>query len=120
MGVVHNVEYFRWFEEGRLQVMLEVLSLEEALRIHVAMPVVENTCSYRRAVRFGDPLVLTTLHQVAPTYQGRLVFEHSLVHEKTKVEVASGRTVATLVHMPSLDLVREWPDEVWARYQALR
>lgn len=30
MGVVHNCVYFEWFERGRLSIMNEVLSLDDA------------------------------------------------------------------------------------------
>lgn len=119
MGVIHNAEYFHWFEEGRLQIMLEILPFEEALRIGVAMPVIENLCRYLKPVRFGDPLILFTTHSIQPVYEGRLVFEHSLVHEKQKTEMAAGRTVATLLDMKSGQLVKEWPADLWRRYQAL-
>lgn len=120
MGVVHNSVHFLWFEEGRLQILFEILPLEEAMALGVAMPVVENLCHYHRPVRLGDPLVLHTSHRIQPTYEGRLAFEHSLVHEKTKVEMASGRAVMTLVEHQSHTLLREWPAHVWQRYQNLK
>jgi acyl-CoA thioester hydrolase len=120
MGVVHNAVYFLWFEEGRLQILFEVLPLERAMALGVAMPVVENVCRYHRAVRLGDPLVLHTTHRIQPAYEGRLVFEHSLVHEKTKVEMASGHAAMTLVDHRTHALLREWPADVWQRYQDLR
>ena len=77
MGVIHNSVHFLWFEEGRLQILFDVLPLEEAMALGVAMPVVENVCHYHRPVRFGDPLLLYTTHVVLPAYAGRLGFEHS-------------------------------------------
>ena len=53
MGVVHNVQYFYWFEQGRMQIMEELLPLDAAMQIGVAMPVVENQCVYRSPVRYG-------------------------------------------------------------------
>ena len=120
MGVVHNSVYFLWFEEGRLQILFDVLPLDEAVRLNVAMPIVENVCHYHQPVRFGDPLLLFTSHCIAPAYEGRLVFEHSLVHAKQKIELASGRSVATLVEARTHQLIKEWPADVWQRYQALK
>ena len=71
MGVVHNAEYFRWFEEGRMQILLAVLPLDEALELGVAMPVVKNACTYKKPVRFGDPLLLYTHHEILTAYEGR-------------------------------------------------
>jgi acyl-CoA thioester hydrolase len=119
MGVIHNSVYFLWFEEGRLQIMLEVLPLEEAYALGVSMPVVQNTCHYRKWVKFGCPLVLYTTHHVQPVYEGKLVFNHYLMHETRKTAMAFGQSVTTLVDMRTQRLVKAWPEKVWQRYQGL-
>jgi len=119
MSVVHNVQYFYWFEQGRLQIMEELLSLAAAVKLGVAMPVVENQCTYRKPVRYGDPLVLLTEHHCLTTWEGRLVFTHSLVHRKLKTEMACGRTTTTLIEIAGGRLVKEWPRDLWQRYLAL-
>ena len=119
MGVVHNSVYFLWFEQGRLQIMLEVLPIEEALALGVAMPVVENVCHYRKPVKFGAPLLLYTTHHIQPAYEGRLVFHHYLIHEKHRTAMAWGQTATTLVEANTNRLVKDWPTDLWQRYQAL-
>ena len=119
MSVVHNVQYFYWFEQGRLQIMEELLPLDAAIKLGVAMPVVENQCSYRKPVRYGDPLVLLTEHQCLSAWEGRLVFSHSLVHRKLKTEMACGRTTATMIETATGRLVKEWLENLWRRYLAL-
>lgn len=119
MGVVHNVQYFYWFEQGRLQIMEELMPLEAAAQLGVAMPVVENQCHYRLPVRYGDPLVLLTEHQCLSAWEGRLVFTHSLVHRKLKTEMACGRTTATLIETAAGRLVKHWPPDLWRRYLSL-
>ena len=119
MGVVHNVQYFYWFEQGRLQIMEELMSLDASLKLGIVMPVVENQCLYRKPVRYGDPLVLLTGHQCLSTWEGRLVFTHSLVHRKLKTEIACGRTTTTLIDIATGRLVKEWPADLWRRYLAL-
>lgn len=120
MGVIHNVEYFHWFEEGRLQIMLDVLPIAEAMSLGIAMPVVENYCCYRAPARFGDVLTLYTTHRIAPRYEGHLRFEHSLVNDKNKTEIACGHAVATLIDLETMQLIKEWSPDLWERYQALR
>lgn len=120
MKVVHNAQYFFWFEEGRLQIASEVLPFEEAVRRGVVMPVIHNACHYKHSVRFGDELVLHTTHRIQSEYEGRLEFEHSLVNIATKVEAASGVTVTTLMNINSNQLIKHWPDDLWQRYQALK
>lgn len=119
MGMMHNVQYFFLFEQGRLQIMEELMSLEASLKLGVAMPVVENQCLYRRPVRYGDPLVLFTEHQCLSAWEGRLIFSHSLVHRKLKTEVACGRTTTTLIEVATGRPVKKWPEDLWRRYLAL-
>ena len=119
MRVVHNVQFFYWFELGRTRIMEEFMSLDAALALGVAMPVVENQCLYRKPVRYGDPLALITEHRCLSAWAGRLVFTHSLVHRKLKTEVASGRTTTTLIELETGRLVKEWPEDLWRRYLAL-
>jgi acyl-CoA thioester hydrolase len=120
MGVIHNSQYFLWFEEGRLAIMKEVLTIEDALKMGFITPVVENHCEYKRYVKFGDPLILFTTHELVAEYEGRLVFRHSLVHETTKLEMAEGFTSVTIVDYKTNRLVKEWPEDLWKRYQGLK
>jgi len=120
MGVVHNSNYFLWFERGRLEIMLEVLPMAEALRLGVFMPVVENLCHYRKPVKFGMPLLLYTTHNIQPDYAGRLVFSHYLIHEKLRTAMAFGQTAMTLVDAQTNRLIKEWPADLWRRYQELK
>ena len=120
MGVVHNSNYFLWFEQGRLQIMFEVLPFEEALKLGLFMPVVENICHYRKPVKFGMPLLLYTTHNLQTAYEGRLVFSHYLIHEKQRMAMAFGQTVMTLVDARTNKLVKEWSAETWQRYQSLK
>jgi acyl-CoA thioester hydrolase len=119
MGVIHNAEYLLWFEEGRLQIMTSILSIDEALKMGVVTPVVENHCVYKTPARFGDQLRLFTSHTVLTAYEGRLRFEHELVNNATKAQIAIGHTVVTLVDATKLQLIKEWSPDLWARYQQL-
>ena len=119
MGMVHNAAYFYWFEKGRLAILWAILPFDEALRLHLGLPVVRQTCDYRKAVRYGDRLVLTTTHELLPRYEGRLVFRHSLMHETNKAEIAEAETALTILDMQTGQLIREFPPEVWQRYQSL-
>jgi acyl-CoA thioester hydrolase len=120
MGVVHNANFFLWFERGRMALMQEVLSVAEAMQLGLFLPVVENLCHYRKPVKFGMPLLLYTSHPIQSTYTGRLVFSHYLIHEKLRTAMAFGQTALTLVDAPTNRLVKEWPAEIWQRYQALK
>lgn len=120
MGVIHNSEFFRWFEEGRLQLFADILSFSDAMRYGIVLPVVRNVCDYLKPVRYGDKLILTTMHEVRAEYEGRLAFQHSLANEDTKVELAVGETVVTLVDLKTGRLIRELPEHVREQYWALK
>jgi acyl-CoA thioester hydrolase len=119
MGVIHNSVYFLWFEEGRMQILLEVLPVEEALGLGIALPVVQNTCQYRKSVKFGDPMLLYTTHHIQSAYEGRFVFNHYLMHAKEKTAMAFGQSVTTLLDLRTQRLVKDWPEKLWQRYQVL-
>jgi len=120
MGVIHNAEYFKWFEEGRFQIMSEILAVEEAIRRGVAMPVISNTCAYKNFVKLGDALILVTEHEILESYAGKLVFKHILMHEKKKMEMAIGESVSTIFDMNATQLVWRWPEDLWKKYQDLK
>lgn len=119
MGVAHNAAYFYWFERGRLAILWQILPLEEAICLGIAMPVVRQTCEYRKAVRYGDRLILTTSHEVLRQYEGRFIFKHSLMHETTKMEAASSEVDLVVLDLRSGQLLRDLPSAMWERYQAL-
>ena len=83
MGVVHNCVYFEWFERGRLSIMNEVLSLDDARRLDIAVPVVKNSCEYFAPVRIGDRLELLTRHKIDDAFSGKLEFSHELRNAET-------------------------------------
>jgi acyl-CoA thioester hydrolase len=119
LGMIHNAVYFQWFELGRLEILKEILSFEESMRLGAALPVIRNSCSYKSPARYGERLVLQTEHELVEPYAGSLVFRHTLTNQKTKAEVASGESAVTIVDAATGKLVREWPPEIRQRYLAL-
>jgi acyl-CoA thioester hydrolase len=120
MQVVHNSEYFRWFEKGRLALLEEVLPMRWMIENRIGAPVVLNHCEYLWPAVFGDRLACTTRHRLLERYEGRLEFEHSIVRYRGKLELAGGRTAIALVDLDRRRLVRELPGEIWDRYRGLR
>lgn len=119
MGVAHNAVYFYWFEKGRLALLWEIIPLDQAMRLGLGLPVVRQVCEYRKAVRHGDRLTLATTLTIAPQYEGRFIFHHSLVHESTKQEAAEAETTLTVLDMRTNRLLKELPIELWQRYRNL-
>jgi acyl-CoA thioester hydrolase len=120
MQVVHNAVYFKWFEKGRLDLLEEVFPVAWAIEHRFATPVVMNHAEYLWPAAYGDPLVLTTRHQRLERWDGRFVFDHSISNSKTKVELCLGQTAITVLDLASGQLLKEIPEEIWSRYQALQ
>lgn len=119
MQVVHNAEYFRWFERGRLLVLEDIFPMAWAIENRIATPVVSNRCEYLAPATYGDRLVVTTRHRLAERWDGRFVFEHSISNAKTKVELCFGESAVTVLDLSSRRLVKDIPADIWARYRAL-
>ena len=120
MGVIHNSNLFDGSKDGGLSIMIEIMPLEEVMATDLFFMVIENVCKYKHCVRFGDSLMLTTSHRICTVYEGKLVFNHSLVNEKTKVEVAEGSSTLTMVDKKSFRFVKEPPPEILERYWKIR
>lgn len=120
MGVVHNTQYFIWFELGRFALIDEVLSDAPKWRDRVSTPVVMNVCNYLEPARLGDELIITTKHAVVPSWTGRLRFLHTISNTKTKAELAHGQSELTLVDADTFRPIKEFPQTLWKSYQNLR
>lgn len=119
MQIVHNSQYFKWFERGRLALIDEFIPMEFAIKNQVATPVVLNHCEYLQPARFGDLLIVSTKHRLMCHWDGRFVFEHSISNSKTKVEVCFGRTEVTMLDMNGDHLIKKIPEDIWRRYQSI-
>ncbi|MCP4606776.1 MAG: hypothetical protein GY847_40760 [Proteobacteria bacterium] len=120
MQVVHNSQYLKWFEKGRFILFEDVFPMSWAIENKIATPVITNHCEYLSPARFGDKLAVTTRHRLTDVWDGKFLFDHSISNAKTKVELCCGHTAVTVVDLNSHSLVKEIPDDVWIRYQALK
>lgn len=111
MGVVHHSNYIRWFEEARLD-FLEKLHLpyDEIESRGLLIPVLETSCQYRQAVRFGKTVLIDT----RMTFFNGLKFsvEYEIYDETRKIHHASGKTTHCFLNREfhPVRLKREAPD----------
>lgn len=119
MNVVHNVQYFKWFERGRLTIMNEVVPVSWGIENQIAAPVVSNFCEYLHTATYGDELVVTTRHRTLSRWEGKFGFDHSISNVKTKQEICRGRTEITVVDFKTNRIFKELPDLLQHRYRAL-
>lgn len=60
MGIIHHSNYIRWFEEARMDFMEQMgFPYEKMEEQGVLSPVLEVSCQYRLAVRFGKKVSIT-------------------------------------------------------------
>jgi len=116
VGVVYNVNHFKWFDEARFAIISEIISLDEIVETGLTFMIAENHCQYKNYAIYGEPLIIYTTHRIQPHYQGRFDFEHSIIHEKKKIEIASGSSSMVVVNHKTKQLIKELPDFMWQRY----
>jgi acyl-CoA thioester hydrolase len=59
MRVVHNSNYFRWYEEARLDFMDKLgYTYEQLENEGLLLPVLSARCEYKNAAVFGDTIVV--------------------------------------------------------------
>jgi YbgC/YbaW family acyl-CoA thioester hydrolase len=119
LNMVHNIQYFKWFERGRLAIMEGVIPVRWGVEHNVVTPVVRNTCEYLHTATYGDELVVTTKHRIASRWTGRFTFDHAISNNGTKREVCIGQSEITLVDFETNRILKALPGEIWSRYQAL-
>jgi YbgC/YbaW family acyl-CoA thioester hydrolase len=119
-GVVYNGNYFKWFDQARFDIILEMISIDEILETGLTFMIAENHCEYKNYVSYGDPLIMYTSHRIHPAYQGRLLFHHSIIHEKKKTEIVNGYSSLIVVNQKTKQLIREIPEFIWERYLNLQ
>jgi YbgC/YbaW family acyl-CoA thioester hydrolase len=119
LNMVHNVQYFKWFERGRLAIVEGAISVRWGVEHDLVMPVVKNTCEYLHAATYEDELVVTTKHRITPRWTGRFTFDHAISKAGNKREVCIGRSEITLVDFKTNRILKVLPNEIWSRYQAL-
>lgn len=53
-NIVHNIVYFRWLEDLRSEILVDVLPIDEILATGISPILVHSEIDYRQPVRIGD------------------------------------------------------------------
>lgn len=56
-NIVHNIVYFRWLEDLRSELLVDVLPIDEILATGISPILTRSEIDYRRPVRIGDGVV---------------------------------------------------------------
>jgi acyl-CoA thioester hydrolase len=92
MGVVNNVNYFKWLEEGRVEFLrdlgMPVIEIEKSGTI---LMMAETRCNYLSPARYDEELVLET--SVTHVGTKSLRFDYLVRRKSDKKEIARAYTV---------------------------
>ena len=91
MGVIYHANYFSFFEQGRTAFLKDIgFDYHKVEEDGVIFPVRDVSCTYLKAMRFGENITLTTkLHNVTKI---KLTYYHELVC-KLRVNILVGDSV---------------------------
>ena len=92
MGVVHNKNYFDWFEIGRTEYCRQKnIPYKNIEAQGYYLVVVEAFCKYKKPLRYDEKFIIRVfLEKITPK---KVIFAYELVTKEEKKLIASGYTV---------------------------
>ena len=92
MGVVNNVNYFKWLEEGRVELLRDLgIPLIEIEKNDTFLMIVETQCNYLAPARYDECLFLET--KITHVGTKSLRFDYQVIrHDRSEV-VAKAHSV---------------------------
>ncbi len=85
MGVVHNSNYFRFFERGRCEAMRNIgIGYKDIETSGVSMPVIEQYSKYLLPAYYDDELIVRTIVEKSPLAKMR--FDYQILRQKAGKE----------------------------------
>lgn len=92
MGVVNNVNYFRWLEEGRVELLRDLgMPLIDIEKSGTILMIVETHCNYKAPARYDELLILETWISHVGTKSIR--YDYRILRKDGEVEIATAHTV---------------------------
>ena len=92
MGVVHNKNYFEWFEIGRTEYCRQKnIPYKNIEAQGYYLVVVEAFCKYKKPLRYDEKFIIRVfLEKITPK---KVIFAYELVTKEEKKLIASGYTI---------------------------
>jgi acyl-CoA thioester hydrolase len=115
MGVVHHAAYVPWLEQGRVDWLARLgVHYAELERSGVYFPVTGLELAYRRALHFGDVVVVET--RLARLASRKLGFAYRVFREGDEAPAATGLSL----HVPqdAAGRVRRLPEALFTKLEA--
>jgi acyl-CoA thioester hydrolase len=100
LGIVWHGHYIRYFEDGREAFGKKYgLGYLDFYRLGVVVPVVSVQCDYKRALRYGESVIVETTY--TPCVAAKLHFDYRLFNAGSGVLVATGSSVQVFLDRES-------------------
>lgn len=89
MGIVWHGHYIKYFEDGREAFGREhALGYLEVYEKGFFIPIVNVNCSYKRPIRYNEPLLIETRYVDTPA--AKIIFKYTLTNKDHTVVYATG------------------------------
>ena len=116
LGVVWHGHYVRYFEDGREAFGKRYgISYLDFYNKGIAVPVVSVQCDYKKALRYGDSVIVETTY--VNTAAAKLKFEYRILESNSKALVARGSSLQVFVDAKTFELQLTMPSffEAWKK-----
>lgn len=96
-GIMHNACYYSWFDEARISLAENTgLSMQLLEDNGIRMPVIENGCKYKSAIKYGD--ILDIYVEITLCKSAKWIIRYKIVNAETNVIHAEGYTINIYVN----------------------
>lgn len=119
MGVIHNSNYFRWFEEARTYFMDKIgLPYERMEELGMIFMVIHSSCDYKAPIRYGEDAVIEQRLIFFNGYKMTVRYEVYRLQDRQLCAVGETRHALLSKDQRPIRLRKEFPEiyELFEKY----
>ncbi len=116
LGIVWHGHYIRYFEDGREAFGKRYgIAYLDFYRNGLAVPVVSVQCDFKKALRYGDSVIVETTY--IPSAAAKLKFQYKIFDVHSGQLVATGSSLQVFVNAKTFELELTNPEffETWKK-----
>lgn len=120
MGIVHHSNYYIWFEASRDEFIEKIgLSYKQIEDMNIMMPLIETSCKYIEAAKYGDEVLIKTF--INELSGAKVIINYEVLNTSNSRLLAKGSTTQVFVNSTDfkiINLKRKYP-ELWNKLNSL-
>lgn len=120
MAIVHHSNYYIWFEASRDEFIEKIgLSYKQIEDMNIMMPLVETSCKYIEAAKYGDEVLIKTF--INELSGAKVIINYEVLNTSNSKLLAKGSTTQVFVNSTDfkiINLKRKYP-ELWNKLNRL-